>query len=106
MGRKMSVPITSNLEKTPTFLLGCGALAYDALFMTESDKEELGDGAEKESGSETPELRKLTKEQGWRLHILRDHVPFRRDCEQCVMMLGTGRPHRRVKQKSCYVFER
>ena len=63
----------------------------------------LGDGAEKESGSETPELRKLTKEQGWRLHILRDHVPFRRDCEQCVMMLGTGRPRRRVKQKSCYV---
>ena len=63
----------------------------------------LGDGAEKESGGETTELRKLTKEQGWKLHILRDHVPFRRDCEQCVMMLGTGRPHRRVKQKSCYV---
>ena len=63
----------------------------------------IGDGAEIQSGGETPELRKLTKEQGWKLHILRDHVPFRRDCEQCVMMLGTGRPRRRVKQKSCYV---
>ena len=63
----------------------------------------LGDGADQADARETPELRKLTKEQGWKLHILRDHVPFRRDCEQCVMMMGTGRPHRRVKQKSCYV---
>ena len=63
----------------------------------------LGDGAEKQDSEGECELRKLTKEQGWKLHIQRDHVPFRRDCEQCVMMLGTGRPHRRVRQKSCYV---
>ena len=63
----------------------------------------LGDGAEIGGVTDTPELRKLTKEQGWKLHILRDHVPFRRDCEQCVMMMGTGRPRRRIKQKSCYV---
>ena len=63
----------------------------------------LGDGAEGNQHDESCELRKLTKEQEWRLHVLRDHVPFRRDCEQCVMMLGTGRPHRRVRQKSAYV---
>ena len=63
----------------------------------------LGDGAGSGGVNDTPELRRLTKEQGWKLHILRDHVPYRRDCEQCVMMMGTGRPHRRVKQKSCYV---
>ena len=45
----------------------------------------------------------MTAEQGWRLHVERDHVPFRKDCEQCVMSLGTGRPHRRTKQKSAYV---
>ncbi|CAE7789604.1 RE1 [Symbiodinium sp. CCMP2592] len=63
----------------------------------------LGDGAEGYESEGECELRKLTKEQGWRLHIQRDHVPFRKDCEQCVMTLGTGRPHRRVHQKSCYV---
>ncbi|CAE7800726.1 GIP [Symbiodinium sp. CCMP2592] len=50
-----------------------------------------------------PDIRKMTAEQGWRLHVQRDHVPFRKDCEQCVMSLGTGRPHRRTKQKSAYV---
>ena len=51
----------------------------------------------------SPDLRRMTAEQGWRLHVQRDHVPFRKDCEQCVMSLGTGRPHRRTKQKSAYV---
>ena len=50
-----------------------------------------------------PDIRKMTAEQGWRLHVERDHVPYRKDCEQCVMSLGTGRPHRRTKQKSAYV---
>ena len=63
----------------------------------------LGDGKTKGDPEENPELRRLTKEQGWKLHIQRDHVPFRKDCEQCVMALGTGRPHRRTKQKSAYV---
>ena len=51
----------------------------------------------------TGELRKLTAEQGWKLHVQRDHVPYRRDCEYCVMMMGTGKQHRRTKQKSAYV---
>ena len=51
----------------------------------------------------SPDLRKLSAEQAWRLHVERDHVPFRKDCEQCVMSLGSGRPHRRTKQKSAYV---
>ena len=63
----------------------------------------LGDGKDRGNPGKPMELRKLTKEQGWKLHIQRDHVPFRQDCEQCVMALGTGRPHRRTKQKSAYV---
>ena len=50
-----------------------------------------------------PELQKLSVEQGWRLHVQRDHVPFRKDCECCVMMMGTGKQHRKTKQKSAYV---
>ncbi|OLP76435.1 hypothetical protein AK812_SmicGene43633 [Symbiodinium microadriaticum] len=51
----------------------------------------------------TAELQRMTAEQGWRLHVQRDHVPFRKDCEYCVMMMGTGKQHRRTKQKSAYV---
>ena len=32
-----------------------------------------------------PDLRKMTAEQKRRLHVDRDHVPFRKDCEQCAM---------------------
>ena len=46
----------------------------------------------------TTEMRKLTAEQGWRLHVQRDHVPFRKDCDYCVMMMGTGKQHRRTKR--------
>ena len=63
----------------------------------------IGDGRDRDCQGESLELKRLTKEQSWKLHIARDHVPYRRDCEQCVMMLGTGRPHRRTKQKSAYV---
>ena len=63
----------------------------------------IGDGRDRGDPGDTRELRKLTKEQGWQLHLQRDHVPYRKDCEQCVMSLGTGRPHRRTKQKSAYV---
>ena len=63
----------------------------------------IGDGRDQSDYEGSFEIRKMTKEQGWRLHLLRDHVPFRRDCEQCVMSLGTGRQHRRVKQRSAHV---
>ena len=63
----------------------------------------IGDGRDQSESDASMELKKLSKEQGWKLHIARDHIPFRRDCEQCVMTLGTGRPHRRTKQKSAYV---
>ena len=63
----------------------------------------IGDGRDQSESDASAELKKLSKEQGWKLHIARDHIPFRRDCEQCVMTLGTGRPHRRTKQKSAYV---
>ena len=63
----------------------------------------IGDGRDQSESDASVELKKLSKEQGWKLHIARDHIPFRRDCEQCVMTLGTGRPHRKTKQKSAYV---
>ena len=47
-------------------------------------------------------ISKLTPEQSWELHIKNDHVPFRRDCEQCVLASGTGKRHVSVKTKSCY----
>ena len=55
------------------------------------------------NGGISPTLAKLSKEEGWKLHLERDHTPYRRDCAVCVSALGTGRPHRRTKHKSAYV---
>ena len=33
----------------------------------------------------------------WYLHLLNQHVPFRRDCEQC--LIGAGRDSRRERQE-------
>ena len=37
----------------------------------------------------------------WRLHLQRDHLPYRRDCRVCVER-STGKPHRRVEHPTAY----
>ena len=37
----------------------------------------------------------------WRLHLQRDHLPYRRDCRWCVEN-STGRPHRKIPHPSAY----
>ena len=46
----------------------------------------------------------LTEEQreGWRRHLQAHHVPFRKDCLQCVMSGALGLQHRRVKCPNMY----
>ena len=43
-----------------------------------------------------PSCRKLDVE-GFRRHIQNDHVPYRRDCRQCLETMGQSEPHRRLK---------
>ena len=38
----------------------------------------------------------------WRSHIMRGHVPYRRDCKFCVEGAGLGIQHRRVKHPQAY----
>ncbi|OLP79397.1 Gag-Pol polyprotein [Symbiodinium microadriaticum] len=38
----------------------------------------------------------------WRKHIASHHIPFRKDCLQCVMSGGLGLQHRRVKRPTMY----
>ena len=38
----------------------------------------------------------------WRKHIAAHHIPFRKDCLQCVMSGGLGLQHRRVKCPTMY----
>ena len=38
---------------------------------------------------------------GWKLHLQRDHLPYRRDCRVCVAR-ASGRPHRKVSHPSAY----
>ena len=38
----------------------------------------------------------------WKLHLQRDHLPYRRDCRVCVER-STGKPHKRISHPSAYV---
>ena len=40
--------------------------------------------------------------EGWRRHLEAHHVPFRKDCLQCVMSGGLGLQHRRSKCPNMY----
>ena len=46
--------------------------------------------------SAQPSCRKLDVE-GFRRHIQNNHVPYRRDCRQCLETMGQSEPHRRLK---------
>ena len=46
-------------------------------------------------------LAKFNAEE-WRLHLQRDHLPYRRDCRVCVER-STGKPHKRISHPSAYV---
>ena len=37
----------------------------------------------------------------WRLHVQRDHLPYRKDCRICIER-ASGKPHRRVTHPSAY----
>ena len=51
-----------------------------------------------------PQLRtlNLTEEESWYLHLMSDHIPYRKDCLQCQGGAGRDRPRRRQKfQSTC-----
>ena len=51
-----------------------------------------------------PQLRALnmTEEESWYLHLMSDHIPYRKDCLQCQVGAGRDRPRRRQKFQSTY----
>ena len=40
--------------------------------------------------------------ESWKTHYLHDHMPARRDCEQCVRAQARARPHRRVQHPEAF----
>ena len=44
----------------------------------------------------------LTEEESWYLHLMSDHIPYRKDCLQCQVGAGRDRPRRRQKFQSTY----
>ena len=40
--------------------------------------------------------------ESWKNHLLNGHVPYRRDCKQCVEGAGLGMQHRKVKNPQAY----
>ncbi|OLP83993.1 Retrovirus-related Pol polyprotein from transposon TNT 1-94 [Symbiodinium microadriaticum] len=47
-------------------------------------------------------LAKMSRDASWRLHIMRNHQPFRRDCALCVRNAATGRQHRATLHPTGY----
>ena len=40
--------------------------------------------------------------EAWKQHVLRGHLPYRRDCQRCIEGSGLGIQHRRVKYKTLF----
>ena len=69
-------------------------------------------GTEPTSGGAAPDLQehqevevhalKPSEAEEWRAHIMRGHVPYRRDCRYCVEGSGLGIQHRKVKHPQAY----
>ena len=66
----------------------------------ETAKAQSGKPGDQEKGPSSS----LTKAQreGWRRHLEAHHIPFRKDCLQCVMSGGLGLQHRRSKCPNMY----
>ncbi|CAE7408325.1 hypothetical protein AK812_SmicGene44191 [Symbiodinium microadriaticum] len=47
-------------------------------------------------------LARMSQDAAWRLHVMRNHQPFRRDCALCVRNAATGRQHRATMHPSGY----
>ena len=45
---------------------------------------------------------KSADREAWRAHIMRGHLPYRRDCQFCVEGAGLGVQHRKVKTPQAY----
>ncbi|CAE7242537.1 GIP [Symbiodinium sp. CCMP2592] len=52
-----------------------------------------------EASDSVPSMPKLTsaETEGWKRHLRNGHLPYRRDCRQCVEGSGLGPFHRRIK---------
>ena len=66
-----------------------GLLASLMRTMPRSSEENVGDLAKFDAAE-------------WKLHLQRDHLPYRRDCRVCVER-STGKPHKRISHPSAYV---
>ena len=47
-------------------------------------------------------LARMSEDAAWRLHVMNNHQPFRRDCALCVRNAATGRQHRATMHPSGY----
>ncbi|CAE7730560.1 GIP [Symbiodinium sp. CCMP2456] len=57
---------------------------------------------EKFTGGRVARLAKMDSDAAWRLHVMRNHTPFRRDCSVCVRNAATGKQHRATAHPSAY----
>ena len=54
------------------------------------------------TGERHVRLARLNSDAAWRLHVARNHQPFRRDCAVCVRNSATGQQHRATAHPMAY----
>ncbi|CAE7215740.1 GIP, partial [Symbiodinium sp. CCMP2456] len=78
--------------------------AFEAESVVSSDDE--GDPLENVEGSEAQVQRvndpSPAEVERWKAHLQNGHVPYRRDCRQCIEGAGVGVQHRRVRHPQSY----
>eukprot|EP00439_Symbiodinium_sp_Y106_P067020 s115_g11.t1 len=57
---------------------------------------------EKYSGDHVVRLAKMDSDTAWKLHVMRNHTPYRRDCSVCVRNAATGKQHRATLHPTAY----
>ena len=54
------------------------------------------------SGEHAARRAEMDSDAAWKLHVLRNHTPYRKDCSVCVRNAATGRQHRASAHPSAY----
>ncbi|CAE7236739.1 infB [Symbiodinium sp. CCMP2592] len=66
--------------------------------------EEAKEGSPESKSAEVKEFKEVSEAdlEGWKRHLLSGHVPYRRDCKQCVEGAALGAFHSKIKHPRMY----
>ena len=105
---KLKGPTVEHLDKTISDALKSGLAGVDNV-QEPTDSSSSDDSASdcnamrlEVEGAATVTALTSAELEAWKAHLLRGHVPYRRDCRYCVEGAGLGMQHRKVRNPQAY----